>query len=399
MPAVLHSSVSFETIIDFGIQPLTNRFLRDATASEELYPLALGVESLTGLVRVVNPAPIEAVRSRFDWIKYNEAEDHLNDLVERIAKLAGVSHQSRILALSYKDDSMIERFRKKDFANSTRLDLQNDLYLSAANTGLETIQNALSPQWAVQHVARHGRSDVVIARHIWEHCHRPGAFAEALKILTTAGGYIVLEVPDCSTLLESCDYSMPWEEHVLYFTPATFSSALAWAKLDSVEQLTYPYPLENSLVCIARNQATDVPDLSMSTSVEAEVTRAHRYGATFHAQRHALQSWLSGYRQNRGPIAVLGAGHSACMFINLHQLAPLLSFVADDAAVKQGLLMPGSRLPIRTSAQLLDDKISLCILSVNHNAEEKVVARNDVFVKGGGEFRSLYRTSPRRLPS
>ena len=389
---------SLENVVDFGRQPLTNRFQRSITEPEELYPLSLGVDPLTGLVQMMQPAPVEAVRSRFDWIKYNEAEDHLDDLAERIIALPGVTRQSRILALSYKDDSTIERFRKKDFAAATRLDLQTDLDLSAPNAGLETIQQALSPQWAGDYASRHGHADIVIARHIWEHCHRPNDFIQTVNRLAAPGGYVILEVPDCSSQLENYDYSMPWEEHLLYFTPATFSQTLKASGLDLVEAITYPYPLENSLVCIARNQARTEASTNAPVSAELEVARARRYGAAFQAQGQALRSWLTSHRQKNSRIAVLGAGHSACMFINLHRLEALAAFVVDDAAVKQGLFMPGSRLPVRPSSDLLKEKISLCILSVNHNAEDKVVARNEAFVRAGGIFHSLYRTSPRHLP-
>jgi hypothetical protein len=390
---------SLETLVDFSPQPLTNRFLIRPDQDEEKRPLALGVDPHTGLVQLLQPAPVDALRSRFDWIKYNEAEDHLDDLADRIADLPGITYQSRILALSYKDDSLIERLRRRGFTRSTRLDLQTDLGIDVANAGLETIQHALSPEWARNHVIDHGHADIVIARHIWEHCHRPGAFIQTVKTLVSPNGYAVLEVPDCSTLLESCDYSMPWEEHVLYFTQFTFARTLAEEGLSAIEHLLYAYPLENSLVCIARNRdPLSTENKAPSGDVETELRRARNYGAAFHAQRDVLQSWIKEYRKTRGPVAMLGAGHSASMFINVHRLGDQLAFVVDDAPVKQGLFMPGSRLPIKTSDALLAGKISLCILSVNHNAEDRVVARNTAFLGAGGEFRSLYRTSPRRLP-
>ena len=43
---------------------------------------------------------------------------------------------------------------------------------------------------------------------------------------------------------------------------------------------------------------------------------------------------------------MLGAGHLSGAFINLYGLAEQIEFVADDNPNKQGLLMPGSRLPI-----------------------------------------------------
>ena len=51
-------------------------------------------------------------------------------------------------------------------------------------------------------------------------------FFRALVALTRPGGYIVIEVPDCQRALDAGDCTTLWEEHTLYFTPATFEQSL-----------------------------------------------------------------------------------------------------------------------------------------------------------------------------
>jgi hypothetical protein len=98
---------------------------------------------------------------------------------------------------------------------------------------------------------------------------------------------------------------------------------------------------------------------------------------------------------NRGKIAILGAGHLTCTFINLFGLSEHLEFVADDDPNKQGLFMPGSRLPIRGSKALRDEGILLCLLGVNPEHEEALVRRQASFVEAGGILRSIFFASPR----
>ena len=46
-----------------------------------------------------------------------------------------------------------------------------------------------------------------------------------IKQLLKPGGYIVFEVPDCSLQLRTCDYTMLWEEHMIYFVPDTLKNS------------------------------------------------------------------------------------------------------------------------------------------------------------------------------
>jgi len=113
-------------------------------------------------------------------------------------------------------------------------------------------------------------------------------------------------------------------------------------------------------------------------------------------QRRRFAEVLDQYRR-KGPVAVLGAGHLACAFIQYLRLQEYIAMVVDDNPRKQGLLMPGSRIPIRAAAALEDDNVSLCLLSVNPEVEEKVIERNRAFLDRGGRFASIFMTSNRRL--
>jgi hypothetical protein len=395
-PCRLYPNDVVEPLLDFGLQPLTNRFLLNARAHEDVFPLQLGVSRRNGVVQQLQPANPADVRARYSWIKYNEAEDHLDHLAAGIAAVAPAA-DSRVVGLTYKDTTLIERLRRLGYSDSRTLEIRSDLQCNEENAGLETIQRIVTPLWARSHVARHGLADIVLARHVFEHTHNPKDFWAALDLLLKPGGLAVLEVPDSSTFLGSLDYTMPWEEHIFYFTPKTFVAALADSPFESLGLTTYPYALENSLVAIMRKPigpkqpGADMPEFSEERSV------ALRYAAEFASIRESLNAYLRHYRAQRGKIAMLGAGHSACMFINLLGLGDVIDFVVDDSPTKQGLFFPGSRKPIKPSNALIADNIKLCLLSVNHNTEDKVVARNEAFVHGGGEFKSIFRTSHRQL--
>ena len=52
-----------------------------------------------------------------------------------------------------------------------------------------------------------------------------------------------------------------------------------------------------------------------------------QYAADFPRQKEAWQDWLA---ERRGRVAVFGAGHATCAFINYFELASAIEFVAED---------------------------------------------------------------------
>jgi hypothetical protein len=94
---------------------------------------------------------------------------------------------------------------------------------------------------------------------------------------------------------------------------------------------------------------------------------------------------------------MLGAGHHAGMFLNLLDLKEFVDIVIDDDANRQGLYMPGTRLPIRVSSVLLEGRIGLCLLSPNPLNEEKVLAKLGEFLARGGVVSSIFPASSHAL--
>jgi len=57
--------------------------------------------------------------------------------------------------------------------------------------------------------------------------------------------------------------------------------------------------------------------------------------------------------------------------------------------------MPGSRLPIVDSSAL--DRLDICLLSLSPESERRVVAKHSAFVERGGQFGSIFASSPLAL--
>jgi hypothetical protein len=379
--------------LDLGPQALTNRFLRSADEPDYLHPCRVGVCRSCGTVQLESPVPVDEMRPRFDWITYNEPEGHLDDLAQVIVRLPGVTPDSSVGGVTYKDESTLKRLNKLGCPRTWLARMREDLGVESPLGGIESVQDRLTVPTAEQLAARYGKPDVLLVRHVLEHAYDIHELLRSVRALVRPGGYAVFEMPDARRALERLDYSTVWEEHLFYFTPVTLRQCFAAVGFEVVSLESYFYTLENSLVAIVRPAAGPYALPATPAELDQDLARADRFVREFPRVRHDYQQRLRTFARTQGKVAMLGAGHLSGAFINLYGLEGVIDFVADDNPKKHGLFMPGSKAPIRPSSELVARDVKLCLMTVRPEIEDLVVGKNRAFTDCGGRLASVFPDS------
>jgi C-methyltransferase C-terminal domain/Putative zinc binding domain/Methyltransferase domain len=382
--------------LDVGSHPVSSFFLKEAAAPERSFRLSLGQCDQCGTVQTMQAVPHDALVPPYDWLFAREPEEHLDQVVDQIVALPGISTDSVIGALTSKDDTTVDRFARKGFKKTWRVKVDEDLGVTDPAANIETVQKLTTPERMAAIAARRGAADVLIVRHIMEHAEDLHAFVRGLAALVKPGGVLMLEVPDCTKSLKLLDYCMVWEEHSLYLTPETFAPLSTIGGFEPIRTDVYPLPFENSLVQLARKTGGPGP-VRIDSAARAQAGMLKHYAEGYEPARRELRATLQRVKAEQGPIALFGAGHLACAFANFMGVADLIDFVADDTPQKIGKFLPGARLPILPSAALAERKVALCLLALSINNENAVIGRNEAFVNSGGTFRSIFRASQRSV--
>ena len=389
---------NLKNLFVFDCQPVSNRFLFSPGEKEELFSFQIAMCKTCGLMQIPNPISFRKLKPRFDWISYREPDSHLAKIASSIEELPGIFRNSHVIGISQFDDPLLNHLRNRGFVNVNRWDSRTDLDIEDENSKIETIQDQVSQGKSCGFLKWRGKADLVVGRYILEHAHSPRDFVSSLKSLLKPGGYLVFEVPDCSLPFQSFDYSMIWEEHTLYFTPGTFQQSLSIFGLSNIQILQLQIGSNSCLTGIGRLTENLHPDPISSPFLEGESSPAEIFARMFPEKKHALHRFLKNIKRERGKIAVLGAGHCACTWINLLEVGPLIDFVVDDDPKKQRGFLPGSKLPIMKSISLVESGAQVCLSSVVPENEEKLLVKNHLFLENGGTFWSIFPHSNRALP-
>lgn len=393
----LCEKISVVELINFGRQPVSHHFLSSEQDKEYLGPIVLGQCQDCALVQQLTPMPVEKLTARYGWLTRSEPERHLDDLVQTLTKLPGINKDSDIWGVCWKEDSTLARFNKLGYGNTYRLQIDKDFGVEDPLADVEIVQARLTFEKSQEIVSCLGRADIVIVRHLIEHAYDVQEFLRAVRNLLKPNGYLVLEIPDCRLSMERLDYTTVWEEHVLYFTLATFRSCFAYGGFQLVDFIEEEYSLENSYIGIARIVGQSIDPALDAQTLQEELERGNRFAEQFEGRRLEIRTYLEDFKKNHGKIAIFGAAHMCSAFINLMGLKDCIEFVVDDNPHKNGMFMPGSHLPIRGSLAILKEDIKLCLLTLAVASEGKVLVDNQGFINKGGIFKSIFPRNPNAL--
>ena len=383
--------LSMETSLNFGFQPVSNRFyLVDSDRLSPKFPLSVGVDLKTGLIKLEKLFPVEELKPRHDWLTCFEPEDHLDELVEDLIKLPNINNDAVIGAYSFKDDSTIERLNDKGYNNTWRIDPKSDLSVDKF-ANVETYQQVFTKKKAKIIKERYGAADLLLVRHVIEHAYDISEFVEAISLLVKPNGYIVWELPSCEKYLVNGDCTMIWEEHTHYFTKFTFREFLEKEGfcIDSLNVI--PYPLEDCIVAVTRKEHNrNKGILSDRKGVDVEVERAKKYIELLNSNKISIPFKLEEIHNKYGSIVMFGAGHFSVAFISILGIEHLIDFVIDDNSNKKGKKLPGGSIPIVGSDILYQKNIKVCLLGLNPQSHYKIINKHKSFVENGGLFLSIF---------
>ena len=379
-----------DLLIDFGLQPVSNRFLSGCSeAIAPHFPLQLRIDTSSGLIHLGTPFPVSELKPRYDWVTAFEPEDHLDDLVDRILALPDVTKDTVFGAYSFKDDSMLERLKRKGYRRNWRIDPKKDLGVTDPCANIETFQHAFTLSKARAIRARSGGADVMIVRHVIEHSYDLDAFISSVRELLNPNGYIVWELPDCSRALDAGDCTSVWEEHIYYFTRFTFEQLMR-KHFEIVHYDVASYVHEDSLVAIVREGPIGDAASPDPNAVAEELTRGKAYARIIADRKCAVRESLERIRATHGPIAIFGAAHLSVTFLSILEVADLISIAVDDNPNKIGLRMPVGGLQVFSSAELYSGRVGVCLLGLNPQNQPLVLSRHANFQESGGVFASIF---------
>jgi hypothetical protein len=351
-------------------QVVSHRYLSGSEEAEERIDMFFSQCKYCATVQMQNKLDIPSLVPKYSWINCTEPEGHLDDFSETLVRVCKLTKDSRILGLSFKEDTLIDRLNKKGFSNTYRFENNANYDLSEPYASVESITHALNEGKSKDILKERGVSDLVMGRHILEHAQDFPEFVSAVKRLIHDSGFVFFEIPDCTEGFLQKDYSILWEEHAIYFTESTFKNFFSYHGMELVYFEKVKYHYENVFLAVAK-KSMSTKDAAKSFCKD-EIQRYSNFSESFEASRGTVVEWLRAVKGVFPQVAIYGAGHMSNCFINYLKIADHIDFIIDDSEHLEGMYMPGSKLPIYASSQIKDLDNVIILSSLSEHSERIV---------------------------
>ncbi len=387
-------------MVDLGSSPLANSYLAPADlARPELFlPLCVYVCERCWLCQLPECATPQEIFSDYayfssfstSWLEH--ARGYVDAMVPRFALGAG----SQVVEIASNDGYLLQYFVERGIP-VLGVEPAANVAEAARKLGIPTEVRFFGRETARDLLARGFAADLLLGNNVLAHVPDLDDFVGGLSILLKDEGVLTMEFPHLMQMVDRNQFDTIYHEHFSYFSLVAVERVFAAHGLElfDVEEL----PTHGgSLRIFARHEAAPGKAPGERSPKVARLLARERaagvetlgyyagYSETVRETKRALLDFL--IREKRAGKRIVGYGAPAKGNTLLNYCgvrADFLDYTVDRSPHKQGLCLPGTRIPIRAPEAILETRPDY-VLILPWNLREEIAAQMAGIRDWGGRF-------------
>lgn len=359
-----------ETVfVDLGMSPISNAFVRsDRTgAAEKFYPLKSFVCDRCHLVQLED---FETPDAHFhgEYAYFSSFSEvwlaHVSGFVAQAVDRFALGASSHIVEIASNDGYLLQYFVQRGIPC-----LGVDPAANCARVAWEErrvpTEIAFFGTATAERLRQQGHcADLMIANNVLAHVPDINDFVAGFRMLLKDQGTAVFEFPHVLELIRNTQFDTIYHEHYSYLSLISLEPLFARHGLQviDVDRLATHGGSLRLYVQHARSDGLQSPAVARLRNEERDsgLDRPETYmviGEQVRALKRALLSLLIPLKEQRKTIIGYGAPAKGNTLLNYCGIGTdFLPFVVDRSVHKQGLLLPGTRIPILEPDRIFAEK-------------------------------------------
>jgi SAM-dependent methyltransferase len=388
----------FWPFLDLGTAPPSNSYVApEALSAPELwYPLIIRTCSACLLTQTEDFAAREtffsesyAYFSSFSssWV------NHAKAYVETMQSRFGLDSDSRMVEIAANDGYLLQ-FAKARGIRCLGVEPTASTAAAARDKGIEIVEEFFGTGLANELVAKGWQANLTAANNVLAHVPDINDFVAGFAILLKPEGVATFEFPHLLNMVAESQFDTAYHEHYSYLSLTAVARIFAANGLKVFDVETTPWHGGSLRVFAARADAQSRPvqasvDSMLDTERQAGMGERHFY-ADFQAAarrvRNEFVSYLIECERAGLKVAAYGAAAKGNTLLNFAGIKPdLIAFVVDKNPAKQGLHLPGSRIPVVDEQRLKADKPDRVVI-LPWNIQTEIMSQLSYISDWGGKF-------------
>ena len=383
-------------LADLGPSPLANSFLRpaDLERMEPFYPLTVYVCESCLLVQL----PVFETPERIfdDYAYLSSYSDtwlaHARAYVETMVRRLELDGRSLVVEIGSNDGYLLQ-FVRAAGVPALGIEPARPAAAAAQSKGIETIGRFFGSSLARELADDGRRASLIVANNVLAHVPALNDFVEGLRTLLAPGGLITLEFPHLLRLMQGRQFDTIYHEHFSYFSLLAVRrifDAHGLSIVDVEELSTHGGSLRISV-----RHAASGDRVEESVHAIEHLERAHgldrletyaRFADAVRETKRALLAFLVEVKGKGRTVAGYGAPAKGNTLLNYCGVrTDFIDYTVDRNPRKQGLFLPGTRIPIHGPERLGETRPDY-VLILPWNLKDEIVQQMQIVREWGGRF-------------
>ena len=380
---------------DLGMTPLANCYLtpQQANTVEPFYSLRTYVCEHCWLVQLEQFESREEIFSDYAYFSSFSTSwlDHARRYVDQMVDQLGLGPDHSVIEIASNDGYLLQYFRDRGIP-VLGIEPAANVAAVAQASGVPTRVDFFGVATATE-VRAELRADLLLGNNVLAHVPDLNDFVAGMKLLLNDRGTITMEFPHLLRLIDERQWDTIYHEHFSYFSWLTVREVFAahGLRLFDVEEI----PTHGGSLRIFGCHEDDPRGESERARELAERERAAGLGDldAYRSFAHKVAqdkldilTFLIGLRREGLRIAGYGAPAKGNTMLNYCGVGPeIVEFTCDLNPHKQGHLLPGSHIPIRSPETLREERPDVVVI-LPWNLREEIVEQLSFIHEWGGRF-------------
>jgi hypothetical protein len=374
----LCASKDLYNVLDLGSQPPANSLRKEIDEFLPSAPLKLvqcGQCSAVQLTATVDPAYLF---SQYVWVTATSAtarsysEFFCTEILKRTAVKAPF-----VVEVASNDGTFLEKF-KEHGCSILGIDPAKNIATKATESGIPTLAEFFDKTIAQKILGDYQRPNIVMARNVIPHVKEIHSIVEGLAALVDTEGIVIIEFHYAKTIAQELHYDSIYHEHLFYFSINSLAALFAQYGLFPFD--AFSSPISGGSLVLFFSTAKKDQSLSLRQLIETEEQDGLNHLSTWQefgreSIKHAkeLKEIVDEYAK-RGKLIAYGASARSSTLMNFAGISNQeIDCVIDRNPIKQGLLTPGTDIPIVSYEEGLKRVEGKDVLLLAWNFEEEIV--------------------------
>ena len=309
-----------------------------------------------------------------DWLDH--ARTYVDRMIERLSLEPGAHH----VELASNDGYLLQ-FSKARGLSAVGVEPCRSVADVAIAKGIDTEVAFFGRDHARDMVRRGGKADLITANNVFAHVPDVNDFALGIFELLKPNAVATIEVQHLLRLMERLQFDTIYHEHFSYYSlfAAMRVFATAGLRVFDVEELTTHGGSLRYFVC--RADATHVTNPAVQALLDKELAYGIDRDETYlqwerrvRALRDEFRQMLKGLKGKGKSIAAYGAPAKGTTLLNYCGIGrDIIDFTVDRSVSKQGRMIPGVRIPIRSPSAFAETDPDYVVI-LPWNLKDEIVA-------------------------